>query len=113
LTSGHQDLGPRQRQVKAVPHRSRFNRSRAGRLAPPAVPLLLWRGQDGQVLGPGVQQGLDHRFLLLHIIKDLFTRRSDFALGLQVCNANNIFLYSKMDKLIAKLRSEFGLLNRP
>ncbi len=76
MTSGHQDLGPRQRQVKVVPHRSRFNRSRAGRLAPPAVPLLLRRGQDGQVLGPGVQQGSDLRFLLLRIIKKAYLQAS-------------------------------------
>ncbi len=36
-----------------------------------------------------------------------------FALGLQVYNTNNIFLYSEMDKLIAKSRSEIGRVNKP
>jgi hypothetical protein len=38
---------------------------------------------------------------------------SDFAIGLQVYNANNIFLFSKMDYPTAKLRSEIGCVNKP
>ncbi len=45
--------------------------------------------------------------------KDLFTRKSDFALGLQVYNTNNIFLYSKMDQLIVKLHFKIGRVNKP
>ncbi len=36
-----------------------------------------------------------------------------FTLGLQVYNANNKFLYSKMNQLIAKSRSEIGRVNKP
>ncbi len=42
----------------------------------------------------------------------LFTHKSDFALGLQVYNTNNIFLYSEMDLLIAKSCSEIGRINK-
>ncbi len=34
--------------------------------------------------------------------KGIFTRKSDLALGLQVYNTNNIFLYMKMKYLIAR-----------
>jgi hypothetical protein len=43
----------------------------------------------------------------------LFTRKSDFALGLQVYNTNSIFLYSKRDSLIAKYSSKIGRVNKP
>jgi len=43
----------------------------------------------------------------------LFTRKSDFALGLQVYNINRIFLYSKRDSLIAKYCSKIGRVNKP
>ncbi len=45
--------------------------------------------------------------------KILFTCKSNFTLGLQVYNANNIFLFSKMNKLTAKSCSEIGCVNRP
>ncbi len=45
--------------------------------------------------------------------KGLFTRKSDFALGLQVHKANNIFLCPKMDWFTAKSRSEIGHVNKP
>jgi len=46
------------------------------------------------------------------VLKGLFTRKSDFALGLQVSNANNIFLFSKMDWLTAKSHSEIRRVNK-
>ncbi len=45
--------------------------------------------------------------------KGLFTCKSEFALGLQVYNTNNIFLYSKTDKLFAKSCYEIGHVNKP
>jgi hypothetical protein len=42
----------------------------------------------------------------------IFTHKSDFALGLQVYN-RNIFLYTKMNFLIAKSCSEIGRVNNP
>ncbi len=35
--------------------------------------------------------------IILTLLKGLFTRKSDFALGLQFYNTNNIFLFTKMD----------------
>ncbi len=48
-----------------------------------------------------------------HASKGLFTRKSDFALGLQVYNANNIFLFSKMDYHTLKLHPEIERVNSP
>jgi len=45
--------------------------------------------------------------------KGLFTRKSDFALGLQVYNASNIFLFSKMDQHTVKSCSKIRCVNKP
>jgi hypothetical protein len=46
-------------------------------------------------------------------IKGLFTRKSTFALGLQVYKTNSMFLYSQMNQPIPKLCSEIRRVNKP
>ncbi len=47
-----------------------------------------------------------------NLFKGLITRKSDFALGLQVYYTNNIFSLSKIDQLTAKSCSEIGRVNK-
>lgn len=51
------DLGPGQWEAKALPDGTHQHGARRGREHPEPLPVLLRRGQAGQVLGSGVQQG--------------------------------------------------------
>ena len=51
------DLGPCQWEAEAVSDGTHQHCARRGGQLPQPLPILVWRGQAGQVLGSGVQQG--------------------------------------------------------
>ncbi len=81
----------------------------------------------------GAKKGYSHQYHILYtaismsiepigccgwVYRDYSTKRpictqSNFASGLQVYNTNSIFLYMKMNYLIAKSCSEIGCVNKP
>jgi hypothetical protein len=53
------------------------------------------------------------KFFLLLVTRGSFTRKSNFASSLQVYNANNKFLFSKMNQLNVKSHPENRHVNKP
>lgn len=52
-----EDLGPEQWETEALPDRAHQHGAWGGGQPPKPLPVLLRRGQTGEVLGSGVQQG--------------------------------------------------------